>query len=79
MQISAFQLHSDNLSHGHSHGHSSSAFSDGGTPAENRVWAQARKHAVAQILELGIALHRHAPFAAARHDSALLPAEQPNV
>ena len=54
MQVSAFQNHS----HGHGHGHSIAASSDGTTPAETRVWAQARKHAVAQILELGIALHR---------------------
>ena len=53
MQVSAFQNHS----HGHSHSHLP-AMSDGGSPAEIRVWAQARKHAVAQILELGIALHR---------------------
>ena len=51
MQVSPFQNHS------HSHSHLP-AMSDGSSPAEMRVWAQARKHAVAQILELGIALHR---------------------
>ena len=34
--------------------------SDGAATAEDRMWVKARKHAVAQILEIGIALHRRA-------------------
>ena len=72
MQVSAFQLHSNGIGHSHGHSHSSSALVDGGTPAENRIWAQARKNAIAQLLEVGIALHRHASAASAPvHPTAL--------
>ena len=42
------------VGHGHTHG----MRSDGVVSDEGRAWARARKHAVAQILEMGIALHR---------------------
>jgi hypothetical protein len=69
LQVSAFQLHSNG--HGHGHGHNSPALSDCGTSAENRVWLAARKHAIAQILEIGIALHRQASVASDRRSGNL--------
>lgn len=40
------------------HGHAHAERSEGGNTLQNGAWARSRKYAVAQILEIGIALHR---------------------